>query len=200
MVLAALALPVVRLRIVMAAQEHRLHRIVANHHRFHCHRHQSHHHVWHVWKHKWIANVWPKIQWAATPTTLYATLYWKHHRRVINGRNAATKPDELHQCHHQTTIWIVVCWQMICSFYANLFNLYFDSAASDLYKISSSYRVHQMNAQTHRHHYQSTDHIGGDIMTRVAIPRSGSFLNTSGLARYKSRATRRPKCGGGGGG
>lgn len=89
---------------------------------------------------------------------------------------------------------------MICSFYANLFNLYFDSAASDLYKISSSYRVHQMNAQTHRHHYQSTDHIGGDIMTRVAIPRSGSFLNTSGLARYKSRATRRPKCGGGGGG
>lgn len=71
--------------------------------------------------------------------------------------------------------------------------------ASDLYKISSSYRVHQMNAQTHRHHYQTTDQVGGDIMTRVAIPRSGSFLNTSGLARYKSRATRRAKCGGGGG-
>lgn len=35
-------------------------------------------------------------------------------------------------------------------------------------------------------------------MTRVAIPRSGSFLNTSGLARYKSRATRRAKNGGGG--
>lgn len=73
--------------------------------------------------------------------------------------------------------------------------------ASDLYKISSSYRVHQMNAQTHRHHYQANDQVGGDIMTRVAIPRSGSFLNTSGLARYKSRArdTRRAKCGGGGG-
>lgn len=52
-----------------------------------------------------------------------------------------------------------------------------------------------MNAQT-RNHYQA-DQVG-DIMTRVAIPRSGSFLNTSGLARYKSRATRRAKCGGGG--
>jgi hypothetical protein len=31
----------------------------------------------------------------------------------------------------------------------------------------------------------------GDILTKVAIPRSGSFLNTAGLARYKSRATRR---------
>ncbi|XP_055639110.1 uncharacterized protein LOC129777071 [Toxorhynchites rutilus septentrionalis] len=42
---------------------------------------------------------------------------------------------------------------------------------------------------------------GGDIFTRVAIPRSGSFLNTAGLARYKSRATRRHagKVGGGGG-
>ncbi|XP_058823429.1 uncharacterized protein LOC131684504 isoform X2 [Topomyia yanbarensis] len=42
---------------------------------------------------------------------------------------------------------------------------------------------------------------GGDILTRVAIPRSGSFLNTAGLARYKSRATRRHtgKVGGGGG-
>lgn len=56
-----------------------------------------------------------------------------------------------------------------------------------------------MNAQTQRHHYQTADNLGGDIMTRVAIPRSGSFLNTSGLARYKSRATRRAKCGGGGG-
>lgn len=56
-----------------------------------------------------------------------------------------------------------------------------------------------MNDQTHRHHYQTADQVGGDIMTRVAIPRSGSFLNTSGLARYKSRATRRAKCGGGGG-
>ncbi|EAT35041.1 AAEL012768-PA, partial [Aedes aegypti] len=41
----------------------------------------------------------------------------------------------------------------------------------------------------------------GDILTRVAIPRSGSFLNTAGLTRYKSRATRRHtgKVGGGGG-
>lgn len=41
----------------------------------------------------------------------------------------------------------------------------------------------------------------GDILTRVAIPRSGSFLNTAGLTRYKSRATRRHtgKSGGGGG-
>lgn len=31
----------------------------------------------------------------------------------------------------------------------------------------------------------------GDILTKVAIPRSGSFLNTAGLTRYKSRATRR---------
>ncbi|XP_055679197.1 uncharacterized protein LOC129787529 isoform X1 [Lutzomyia longipalpis] len=51
--------------------------------------------------------------------------------------------------------------------------------------------------------YQSTGHdaSSGDILTRVAIPRSGSFLNTSGLTRYKSRATRRHagKLGGGGG-
>lgn len=31
----------------------------------------------------------------------------------------------------------------------------------------------------------------GDILTRVAIPRSGSFLNTSGLSRYKSKTARR---------
>ncbi|KAJ6623921.1 hypothetical protein Bhyg_16364 [Pseudolycoriella hygida] len=47
---------------------------------------------------------------------------------------------------------------------------------------------------------QQNDQIVGDILTRVAIPRSGSFLNTSGLARYKSRATRRPSKPGGGGG
>lgn len=45
----------------------------------------------------------------------------------------------------------------------------------------------------------------GDILTRVAIPRSGSFLNTGGLTRYKSRAARRTSSGklngsGGGGG
>ncbi|KAH8375880.1 hypothetical protein KR200_005725 [Drosophila serrata] len=44
--------------------------------------------------------------------------------------------------------------------------------------------------------------VNGDILTRVAIPRSGSFLNTGGLTRYKSRAARRHsgKLGGGGGG
>lgn len=49
--------------------------------------------------------------------------------------------------------------------------------------------------------YQTHDASGGDILTRVAIPRSGSFLNTGGLTRYKSRATRRQpgKIGGGGG-
>jgi hypothetical protein len=31
----------------------------------------------------------------------------------------------------------------------------------------------------------------GDILTKVAIPRSGSFLNTAGHGRYKSRGTRR---------
>lgn len=38
-------------------------------------------------------------------------------------------------------------------------------------------------------------------MTRVAIPRSGSFLNTGGLARYKSHVRRATsgKLGGGGG-
>ncbi|KRF99849.1 uncharacterized protein Dwil_GK13725, isoform D [Drosophila willistoni] len=42
----------------------------------------------------------------------------------------------------------------------------------------------------------------GDILTRVAIPRSGSFLNAGGLTRYKSRAARRHsgKLSGGGGG
>lgn len=58
-------------------------------------------------------------------------------------------------------------------------------------------------AQSHLD-YQSKDLYGGDIFTRVAIPRSGSFLNTSGLTRYKSRATRRlttgTKQGGGGSG
>lgn len=57
-----------------------------------------------------------------------------------------------------------------------------------------------MNAQN-RQNYQTTDPLGGDIMTRVAIPRSGSFLNTSGLARYKSHIRRNGvgKSGGGGG-
>lgn len=48
----------------------------------------------------------------------------------------------------------------------------------------------------------------GDILTRVAIPRSGSFLNTGGLSRYKSKTARRyydkmednTSTGGGGGG
>lgn len=51
-----------------------------------------------------------------------------------------------------------------------------------------------------------TSETSGDILTRVAIPRSGSFLNTGGLTRYKSRAARRNSdkigsdAGGGGGG
>ncbi|XP_073848043.1 uncharacterized protein isoform X2 [Musca autumnalis] len=47
-----------------------------------------------------------------------------------------------------------------------------------------------------------TGETSGDILTRVAIPRSGSFLNTGGLTRYKSRAARRnsDKIGNGGGG
>lgn len=46
----------------------------------------------------------------------------------------------------------------------------------------------------------------GDILTKVAIPRSGSFLNTGGLTRYKSKNNRRnlkgspTSIGGGGGG
>lgn len=48
-------------------------------------------------------------------------------------------------------------------------------------------------------YHHSKDASGGDILTRVAIPRSGSFLNTGGLSRYKSRATRKTgKTGGGG--
>lgn len=68
--------------------------------------------------------------------------------------------------------------------------------------MSKAYRVHQRKAnRTTSNTYSGTDPVGGDILTRVAIPRSGSFLNTSGLARYKSRATRRAagKIGGGGG-
>lgn len=30
----------------------------------------------------------------------------------------------------------------------------------------------------------------GDILTKVTIPRSGSFLNTGGLTRYKSKISR----------
>lgn len=43
----------------------------------------------------------------------------------------------------------------------------------------------------------------GDILTKVAIPRSGSFLNTGGLTRYKSKHSRKlisgkgESCGGG---
>ncbi|XP_044763630.1 uncharacterized protein LOC123320383 isoform X2 [Coccinella septempunctata] len=34
----------------------------------------------------------------------------------------------------------------------------------------------------------------GDILTKVTIPRSGSFLNAGGLTRYKSKVTRTPFC------
>ncbi|XP_034486429.1 uncharacterized protein LOC117790922 isoform X2 [Drosophila innubila] len=69
-----------------------------------------------------------------------------------------------------------------------------------------------VNRLHHQHTKKPTDLVGaaavaaagdGDILTRVAIPRSGSFLNTGGLTRYKSRAARRTnsgKLGGGGGG
>lgn len=67
------------------------------------------------------------------------------------------------------------------------------NTASDLYKISSAYRTSQRNLQN------LIDPVGGDILTRVAIPRSGSFLNTSGLARYKSRTRRATGKPGGGG-
>lgn len=30
----------------------------------------------------------------------------------------------------------------------------------------------------------------GDILTKVTIPRSGSFLNTGGLTRYKNKVSR----------
>lgn len=46
-----------------------------------------------------------------------------------------------------------------------------------------------MNNASQDSGYTNTD--SGDILTKVAIPRSGSFLNTAGLTRYKSRATRR---------
>lgn len=67
------------------------------------------------------------------------------------------------------------------------------NTASDLYNISSAYRTSQRNLQN------LIEPVGGDILTRVAIPRSGSFLNTSGLARYKSRTRRATGKPGGGG-
>lgn len=87
-----------------------------------------------------------------------------------------------------------------CSLCTHIDSFGFFFPGSDLYKISSSYRIHQMNVQN-RQSYPTTDQVGGDIMTRVAIPRSGSFLNTSGLARYKSHVRRAAagKSGGGGG-
>ncbi|XP_037924175.1 uncharacterized protein LOC119659920 isoform X3 [Hermetia illucens] len=76
----------------------------------------------------------------------------------------------------------------------------------DLFMSSMSY-LDKQNRARHSHRssdalYHDHDGSSGDILTRVAIPRSGSFLNTSGLTRYKSRATRRHsgKSGGGGGG
>ncbi|XP_060533203.1 uncharacterized protein LOC132706108 isoform X2 [Cylas formicarius] len=38
----------------------------------------------------------------------------------------------------------------------------------------------------------------GDILTKVTIPRSGSFLNTGGLTRYKNKASRNNDSAGGG--
>lgn len=50
---------------------------------------------------------------------------------------------------------------------------------------------------------QKPENGSGDILTKVAIPRSGSFLNTGGLTRYKSKHSRKiisgkgQTCGGG---
>lgn len=70
------------------------------------------------------------------------------------------------------------------------------------FKDSHTIATNTRNKSTSETGYQGSDANGGDIFTRVAIPRSGSFLNTSGLTRYKSRATRRAagKNGAGGGG
>jgi hypothetical protein len=85
------------------------------------------------------------------------------------------------------------------------------SKLSDSQKSSTSYRSEQNrrrasigNSTDKESNYTAGGgliDVGGDILTRVAIPRSGSFLNTAGLTRYKSRATRRHtgKVGGGGG-
>lgn len=79
---------------------------------------------------------------------------------------------------------------------------------NDHYNSSMAFHDEQSRARNNKYAthppsdpYQTADVSGGDILTRVAIPRSGSFLNTGGLSRYKSRATRRHagKIGGGGG-
>lgn len=72
--------------------------------------------------------------------------------------------------------------------------------------------IHRKNSKYDRKNTGHNTHRGndkmllnsepiGDILTRVAIPRSGSFLNTGGLTRYKSRGARRSsdKLGVGGG-
>lgn len=72
--------------------------------------------------------------------------------------------------------------------------------SNDMIESSISYLDKQSRAKNSS--CLSKDNANGDILTRVAIPRSGSFLNTSGLTRYKSRVSRRNcgKIGGGGGG
>ena len=74
--------------------------------------------------------------------------------------------------------------------------------ASDLYNISKAQRNSQRSSTSQpdlQSAYQANEQFGGDILTRVAIPRSGSFLNTTGLARYKATRRAAGKPGGGGG-
>lgn len=82
-------------------------------------------------------------------------------------------------------------------------NSYNSSLSSYLEKSQRQSKMPTSSVTEAHQQYQGKDALsgGGDIFTRVAIPRSGSFLNTSGLTKYKSRATRRAagKNGGGGG-
>lgn len=82
------------------------------------------------------------------------------------------------------------------------------TSKNEMFNASMSYldeqsrvRHNSKNTETPSSYNVQDVSSGGDILTRVAIPRSGSFLNTGGLSRYKSRATRKMggKTGGGGG-
>lgn len=149
--------------------------------------------------------VWSEPQparWAATVITLSRMPHSTH--LAINVRRKVIKPKEPlpfpmnYQLNVKITNLQIVRIQWEWAFT----DLHFCFAASELYNMSAACRVQERKTnRTGAPTYTATDQVGGDILTRVAIPRSGSFLNTSGLARYKSRATRRPtgKCGGGGG-
>lgn len=58
-------------------------------------------------------------------------------------------------------------------------------SAIDIYSASMNY-LNEQNRLNNLHKSNSDSiQYSGDILTRVAIPRSGSFLNAGGLARYK---------------